>query len=242
MQLLLPDVLTWLQDTRADVKLQAMQLLHDIVAHCPGHVQDALSQLAVRLTSCFDEENTELRWLSMELFAQLLAAPGRRQLLQQVEMNLLPLFFHMNEEIPRVAQAAQEALTRAAELLRWQQLQHLVSTADMWKIAECLVQKAGSAVQQYVQQSVRHLHSPQASMQEAAVRFLGLLGRQLRSENPQKVQDIRNALQSVKEDSEPAVRCLVLQTLLNLCVLEDVPPTRPRGAALCRWLHRMFME
>ncbi|OXB66135.1 hypothetical protein ASZ78_003994, partial [Callipepla squamata] len=178
MHLLLPDVLMWLQDTRADIKLQATQLLCDIVAHHPRHVQDVLSQLAVPLTSCFNEDNTELRWLSMEIFAQLLVAPGRKQLLSEVKMNLLPLFFHMNEEIPRVAQmgaapeAAQEALTRAAELLRWQELRHLAKTADMWKLAECLVQKAGSAVEQYVQQSVWYLHSPQASVREAAVGFL----------------------------------------------------------------------
>ncbi|OXB51947.1 hypothetical protein ASZ78_011793, partial [Callipepla squamata] len=55
MHLLLPDVLTWLQDTRADIKLQATQLLRDIVAHHPRHVQDVLSQLAVPLTSCFNE-------------------------------------------------------------------------------------------------------------------------------------------------------------------------------------------
>ncbi|OXB51867.1 UNVERIFIED_CONTAM: hypothetical protein H355_012699, partial [Colinus virginianus] len=54
MHLLLPDVLTWLQDTRVDVKLQALQLLHNIVAQHPGHLRDKLSQLAVHLLSCFN--------------------------------------------------------------------------------------------------------------------------------------------------------------------------------------------
>ncbi|OXB52134.1 hypothetical protein ASZ78_000079, partial [Callipepla squamata] len=103
MHLLLPDVLTWLQDTRADVKLQALQLLHNIVAQHPGHLRDELSQLAVHLLSCFNEDNVEVRCLSMELFAQLLVLPGKRRLLPHLETSLLPLFFHMNEEIPRVA-------------------------------------------------------------------------------------------------------------------------------------------
>lgn len=47
------------------------------------------------------------------------------------------------------------------------------------------------------------------------------------------------ALEGAKEDSEPTVRCLVLQTLLILSVLEDVPPTRPR---LRRWFWRMWRE
>jgi len=47
------------------------------------------------------------------------------------------------------------------------------------------------------------------------------------------------ALEGAKEDSEPAVRCLVLQTLLILSVLEDVPPTRPR---LRRWFWRTWRE
>ncbi|OXB52447.1 hypothetical protein ASZ78_011833, partial [Callipepla squamata] len=103
MHLLLPDVLTWLQDTRADVKLQALQLLHNIVAQHPGHLRDELSQLAVHLLSCFNEDNVEVRCLSMELFAQLLVLPGKRRLLPHLETSLLPFFFHMNEEIPRVA-------------------------------------------------------------------------------------------------------------------------------------------
>ena len=40
----------------------------------------------------------------MELFALLLEAPGRKQLLLQAERSLLPLFIHMNEDIPNVAQ------------------------------------------------------------------------------------------------------------------------------------------
>ena len=47
------------------------------------------------------------------------------------------------------------------------------------------------------------------------------------------------ALEGAKEDSEPTVRCLVLQTLLILSVLEDVPPTRPR---LRRWFWRTWRE
>lgn len=47
------------------------------------------------------------------------------------------------------------------------------------------------------------------------------------------------ALEGAKEDSEPTMRCLVLQTLLILSVLEDVPPTRPR---LRRWFWRTWRE
>ncbi|OXB53390.1 UNVERIFIED_CONTAM: hypothetical protein H355_013392, partial [Colinus virginianus] len=67
---------------------------------------------------------------------------------------------------------AQKALTRVAELLGWQQLRRLASVADMCLIADCLVQKAGRSAGRYVQQCVRHLQNPQASVREAAVRFL----------------------------------------------------------------------
>ncbi|OXB53368.1 hypothetical protein ASZ78_007559 [Callipepla squamata] len=205
MHLLLPDVLTWLQDTRADVKLQAMQLLCIIMAQHPNQLGDTFRQLAVHLLSCFNEDNAELRCFSMELFVQLLVVPGRRWLLPQAKMGLLPLFFHLNEEIPRVARAAQKALMHTAKLLDWQRLQHLASAADTWKIADCLVQKAGSA--EYVEQSMWYLHNPQASVREAAVRFLGLLGRRLKK-NPQKVQDICKALKSMEKDSELAIMAL----------------------------------
>ncbi|XP_048784338.1 maestro heat-like repeat family member 5 [Lagopus muta] len=237
-QLLLPDVLRWLQDVRADVKLQAMRLLRGILAQHPASIPGALGQLAVLLLSCFNEDDVELRWRSMELFALLLEAPGRKQLLPEAERSLLPLFIHMNEDIPNVAQAAQNALIHAAKLLEWQQLQRLASMAEVWMIADCLLQKRGRFAELYLKQIVLHLHSPQAPVREAAVRFLGMLGRQLRHENQQMVLDIRKALQGAKEDSDPAVRCLVQQTLLILSLMEDVPHTRPGGRALCRWFRR----
>ncbi|XP_040510888.1 uncharacterized protein LOC107054358 [Gallus gallus] len=125
MQLLLPDALLWLQDMRADIKLQAIHLLQDI-------------------------DNAEVRWRSMELFALLLEAPGRKRLLLQAERSLLPLFIHMNEDIPNVAQAAQKALIHAAKLLGWQQLQRLASAAEVWMIADCLLQKRGRDAEQYL--------------------------------------------------------------------------------------------
>ncbi|XP_040510696.1 maestro heat-like repeat-containing protein family member 2A isoform X3 [Gallus gallus] len=274
MQLLLPDALLWLQDMRADIKLQAIHLLQDIVAQRPASIRGVLSQLAVQLLSCFNEDNAEVRWRSMELFALLLEAPGRKRLLLQAERSLLPLFIHMNEDIPNVAQAAQKALIHAAKLLGWQQLQRLACAAEVWMIADCLVrtptpqplwtplaalqkggrgatlrvppppcslqlQKRGRDAEQYLKDTVLHLHSPQVPVRDTAVRFLGLLGRKLRNENREKVLDIRKALEGAKEDSEPTVRCLVLQTLLILSVLEDVPPTRPR---LRRWFWRTWRE
>ncbi|XP_021261184.1 maestro heat-like repeat-containing protein family member 7 isoform X1 [Numida meleagris] len=173
MQLLLPDALQWLQNTRADIKVQAMQLLQDIAAQHPASMRSVLSQLATQLLCCFNEDSVEVRSCSMELFAVLLTVPGKRQLLPQAERSLLPLFIRMNEDFPSVAQAAQNALTHAAKLLGWEQLQHLASEADICKIADCLLQKGGSALEQYLQQSVQHLRSPQPRVREAAVRFLG---------------------------------------------------------------------
>eukprot|EP00076_Gallus_gallus_P035767 XP_025001305.1 uncharacterized protein LOC107049601 isoform X4 [Gallus gallus] len=202
MQLLLPDALLWLQDMRADIKLQAIHLLQDIVAQHPASIRGVLSQLAVQLLSCFNEDNAEVRWRSMELFALLLEAPGRKRLLLQAERSLLPLFIHMNEDIPNVAQAAQKALIHAAKLLGWQQLQRLASAAEVWMIADCLLQKRGRDAEQYLKDTVLHLHSPQVPVRDTAVRFLGLLGRKLRNENREKMSDIRKG-----EPSPPAAPC-----------------------------------
>uniref|UniRef100_A0A803XP97 Maestro heat like repeat family member 7 n=1 Tax=Meleagris gallopavo TaxID=9103 RepID=A0A803XP97_MELGA len=242
MQLLLPDVLLWLHDMRTDIKLQAVCLLRGILAQHPASIQGVLGQLAVQLLSCFNKDNAELRRRSMELFALLLEAPDRKQLLPQAERSLLPLFIHMNEDIPSVAQAARNALIHAAKLLGWQQLQRLASSAQVWMIADCLLQKRGRVAEQYLKEAMLHLHSPQAPVREVAVRFLGMLGRQLRNENQEMVLDIRKALQGAKGDSEPAVRCLVQQTLLILCQMEDVPPTRPRGRASRQWFRRVWRE
>uniref|UniRef100_A0A8C2Y704 Maestro heat-like repeat-containing protein family member 7 n=1 Tax=Coturnix japonica TaxID=93934 RepID=A0A8C2Y704_COTJA len=115
MQLLLPDVLLWLQDIQAGVRLQAMRLLRDIAAQHPASIRAVIGQLAVHLLSCFNEDNAELRCRSMELFALLLEAQGRKQLLPQAKMSLLPLFIHMNEDIPNVAQVgAARGVTKSA--------------------------------------------------------------------------------------------------------------------------------
>ncbi|XP_021238528.1 uncharacterized protein LOC110391118 [Numida meleagris] len=183
------------------MKVQAMQLLQDIAAQCPASMRSVFSQLGKQLLGffyevrrvgqqgaatppsapciaqhpsvCAPQDNVEMRWRSMEVFALLLTAPGKRQLLPQAESSLLPLFFSMNEDFPRVAQAAQNALTHAAKLLGWKQLQHLASKGDMSRIADCLLQKGGSAMERYLQDSVQHLNSPKPHVREAAVRFLG---------------------------------------------------------------------
>ncbi|XP_048786053.1 maestro heat-like repeat family member 5 isoform X2 [Lagopus muta] len=242
MQLLLPEVMLWLQDVRADVKLQAMYILHCILTERPASVRGVLSQLAVLLLSYFNEETAEMRWHSMELFALLLEAPGRKQLLPEAERSLLPLFIHMNEDIPNVAQAAQIALIRAAKLLGWQQLQRLASKAEVWMIADCLLQEREGDAELYVKQTMLHLNSPQAALREVAVRFLGMLAQKLKNKNEEMVLDIRKALQGAKGDRDLAVKSLVQQTLLILCQKTDVPPTRPRGRASLQWLQRKQKE
>ncbi|XP_072214283.1 maestro heat-like repeat-containing protein family member 7 [Excalfactoria chinensis] len=242
MQQLLPDVLLWLQDTQAGIKLQAVCLLRDIAAQHPDSFRGVLGQLAAQLLSCFNEDNAELRWRSMELFALLLEVQGRKQLLLQAERSLLPLFIHMNEDIPNVAQAAQKALIHAAKLLGWQQLQRLARAAEVWMIADCLLQKRGRVAERFLEQTLPHLHSPQAPVREAAVRFLGMMGRKLKNENPRAASGIRRALQAAKDDAEPAVRCLVRQTLLTFSALGDGPPRRAGGGALSRWMRRVRRE
>ncbi|XP_021269039.1 uncharacterized protein LOC110406611 [Numida meleagris] len=236
-QLLLPDALQWLQDARPNMKVEAMRVLRYLVLEYPDSTRSVCGQLATQLLSCFNEDDMNVRWSSMRLFKLLLLQLGNRQLLPQAERSLLLLCIHLNEDLPKMAQTARDTLSQAAKLLGWKELQRLAKKADSIKIANCVLQKADSALEPYLEQCVQHLHSPQVQMREAAVRFLGLLAQRLHSENPERMPDIRRALQSAQEDSEPAVRCLVQQTLLILRKLKGTAPTRP-GALHC-WLQRM---
>ncbi|XP_052649528.1 uncharacterized protein LOC128144586 isoform X1 [Harpia harpyja] len=103
------------------------------------------------------------------------------------------------------------------------------SAPTLPSIPLCSLQLAeySSRVDEYLQQSLLYLESPQASMRAAAIRFLGLAGRHVMHQQV-KLQVIYKALQSTTKDVSLSVSSLATQTLFLLRAAERNPPSRFR--------------
>ncbi|XP_068777645.1 uncharacterized protein [Struthio camelus] len=173
-------------------------------------------QLAEKLLPRFDDirlEDSRVRELSMLLFKDLLeivAGKNKWNLKQHAQRSLVPLFLH----------ASQEALVSAAQFLKWEELKQLARRAETWKIGEYVLLRDRSRAEQHLCLSLPYLENPDASLREAAVRFI--------------------ALQPLENDAEPLVRCLVSQTIMNLRVPRRA--ARFHLGALCPWLQRAWVR
>ncbi|KAK2514229.1 hypothetical protein Q9966_015816 [Columba livia] len=148
-----------------------------------GHLKSeearpTVEQLEEKLLPLFDDESSQLRELSICLLrerVQSVMAHDKKRIKSYVHRALLPLFFRLSDQSNNVAKAAREALLGAAELLKWKQLRHLVRTQQTWRIGESLLERDRSRAQELLSQSLPYLRDAQASLREAAVRFIGLL-------------------------------------------------------------------
>ncbi|XP_074995271.1 maestro heat-like repeat-containing protein family member 7 [Calonectris borealis] len=148
---------------------------------------------------------------------------------------LVRLFFRMSDQTDSIAKASGEALLAVAELLKWRQLKHLLQTQQTWRIGECLLAQDRSRAEEYCHQSLPYLKDAQATLREAAVRFIGLAARPLRDQSREKLSEICSALQTLEKDSDPSIRSLIAQTVLLLGSPREQPRSGRTLRALCCW-------
>ncbi|XP_068779815.1 uncharacterized protein [Struthio camelus] len=224
MHLLLPDLMKCLQDADRDIRLKALMVLRNVFSYTDRQrAQPTTLQLMEMLLPLFDDEASQLRQLSILLFKDVMETVGwsdKWRMKQEVQRSLLPLFFHMSDERRRVAQASRETLLQAAQLLQWEQLRHLAKTGQTGKISECMLARYRSRAEDYVGQSLPFLQDPQASLREAAVRFI--------------------ALQPLQNDSHPCVSALATQTILMLRPPQENSPSAFSLRALRSRLRRSW--
>ncbi|KAM9533668.1 maestro heat-like repeat-containing protein family member 6 [Guaruba guarouba] len=109
---------------------------------------------------------------------------------KEVWESLLPLVFHLHDQMENVAKAAQEALYFAGWFLKWQELTELARTAVPWEISKCLLEKKRRKTMDFLHQSEVYLQSPQEILRQEAVRFIGLIGQHV---------DERSMTESIKQ-------------------------------------------
>ncbi|XP_064357913.1 maestro heat-like repeat-containing protein family member 7 [Dromaius novaehollandiae] len=240
MHFLVPLLMEQLQDVDRDIGTKALVVLSHVVhVMARERVAGIALQLLEKLLPLFDDEPRHVRELSIHLFKDVMeAVVGSRdkQVKEQVHRSLLPLVFHLHDEILNVAQASQEALLGAAKFLKWEQLGHLTAAAQTWRIGECLLARDSRRAGEYLRHSLSCLQSPQEPLREAAVRFTGLAGQCLRGRSKEKLEDICKALQGLEKDISPSISSLATQTILLL----RAPGTGGTHQGLCYRLRRAW--
>ncbi|XP_071618222.1 maestro heat-like repeat-containing protein family member 7 [Heliangelus exortis] len=221
MKVLLPDLMEVLQQGSEDNKMKALTVFRNVTGELTREEASPMAvELVDKLLPLFDNELlSELRELSISLFTELLkkvAGKCKRQMRNQVRRGLLPLCFHMSDNTQSVAEASSQALLAAAELLKWQQLQHLVQTEQTWRIGECLLLQDRARAEDYLDQSLGYLDNAQATLRMEAIRFIGLAAR---GQSQQKLSEMISALQPLENDCKPSVQGLATQTSFILSCL-----------------------
>ncbi|CAM9174718.1 unnamed protein product, partial [Bubo scandiacus] len=171
-------------------------------------------------------ESSRVRELSIRLFKDVMkTAVGRntKKMVKKVQGAVLPLFFHTNEKIESVAKASWDTLRACAEFLGWRRLSFLAETGQTPLIRECLITHKRNSADEYLLQSLLYVENPQASVREAAVRFIGLAARRWRILRLEKLWEICHTLQSLENDAEHSIRSLAAQTVLILTALKQKP-------------------
>ncbi|XP_062457056.1 maestro heat-like repeat-containing protein family member 7 [Rhea pennata] len=243
MQKLIPDVVKQLQDADGETDAKALVVLSNVLHHItPSQSSHFAVQLAHDLLSLFSSEVRAVRELAMQLFGELLsrAAGSERQQMKQVaRQGLLPLFLHLSDPHPGVAQVAQAALVDAAKLLHWKQLRKLAERAQIWYIGEYLVRNAGPVASEYVSCSCRYLEDPRTPLREQAAYFLGLAGRLL-DWHGENLEEMCSLLQRLENDSSPTVRFLATYTTFALREPRKASPSGFTIRALLARLRRVW--
>ncbi|KFQ93902.1 Maestro heat-like repeat-containing protein family member 7, partial [Nipponia nippon] len=237
MQVLLPHVMEVLQDGNTAVKMKALEVIRNVMGHLKRKEASSIAvQLVEKLLPLFDDESSQMRELSISFFRDMLETVVRsdkKRMKKKVRRGLLPLFFHKHDETDSVARASGEALLAAAELLKWKELKHLVQTEQTWRIGERLLLQDRSRAEEYCHQSLPYLKDAQASLREAAVRFIGLAARPLRDQSKEKLSELCSALQPMERDSNASVASLAAQTII---IILSSPRVQPRSGSTLRAL------
>ncbi|XP_041330420.1 uncharacterized protein LOC121357314 [Pyrgilauda ruficollis] len=118
-------------------------------------------------------------------------------------------------------------------------------SAPSWRSLQLAEDKSRAA--EHLRHALQYLDSPQESLRQAAIRFIGMAGRHLRGHKRQ-LRHICQALEDKAEDISPATRSLALKTAFVFWAVERAPGSilqklqdqfcRARKKWPCLWGHR----
>ncbi|XP_072777716.1 maestro heat-like repeat-containing protein family member 6 isoform X1 [Taeniopygia guttata] len=174
-------------------------------------------KLTEALLLLFDNENSHVRLLSIQLFCkvmELVVDEGKKPLKTIVNKSLLALFIYCHDENCQVAKASRETLLGAAEFLKRRDLKGLLKKKQLSKFAERLLAEDSSSAAEHLRRALPYLQSPQEPLREAALRFMGMAGRYLKGQ-PAELHLLTQALEAMSEDDSPSSTNLEIQAIFR---------------------------
>ncbi|XP_064557514.1 uncharacterized protein LOC135441888, partial [Zonotrichia leucophrys gambelii] len=192
MKSLLPEMLKFLGNWSWDISVMALDTFRNVLGQLKKKEASSMALKAVeRLWKLFDAREECLRERSISLFKELLGKTiwkDKEAMKRNSWKVMVQLVLHISDEAPSVAKASKEAVVAIAELFKWKEFKELAQKEEIWKMSEFLLAKDSSRAEQYVLESQPYLLSPQASMREAALRFLGGFGGHLALFHPRAAE------------------------------------------------------
>ncbi|XP_023803679.1 maestro heat-like repeat-containing protein family member 7 [Cyanistes caeruleus] len=184
-----------LSDADGEVVGMSLSVLTNVLKRKSLHLsRTAAPKLAEPLVLLFDHDKSHVQVLSIHLFRNtmnLVLEEGKNAMEGIVKQSLLPLILHCHDDNQRVADASRETLHCAATFLNNTELLCVLPTEDLSKITECVLEQDESRAAEHLSRALPYLDSPQESLREAAVSFIGMArmfmnkGAQGRAADPQ---------------------------------------------------------
>ncbi|XP_068856290.1 LOW QUALITY PROTEIN: maestro heat-like repeat-containing protein family member 7 [Aphelocoma coerulescens] len=174
-------------------------------------------KLAEALLPLFANDNSHVQLLSIHLFSkvmELVVDEGKKPLKTIVNQSLYPLIIYWDDENWRVAKASRETLICAAKFLKRRDLEQLLKKDQRLKFAKLLLAEDRSRAAERLHQALPFVDSPQQSLREAAVRFIGTARVFLRGQK-EELQVLSEALQALRRDDSPSQTNIVVQEIFN---------------------------
>ncbi|CAN0034943.1 unnamed protein product [Bubo scandiacus] len=194
MPVLLPDIMETLTAANTNVRVKALLIFNNVICHMKWEEASLIAlRLVEKLPPLFDDESSQVRELSIRLFKELvktMVGRNTRKMVKKAPSVLLPLFFHMNDQNESVAKASRDTFCAFADLLRWVRLSSMAMAGQTHLLGECLIAYNRSRVEKYLNHSLLYLENPQATVREAAVRFISLAAQHVRNLSQERLWEI----------------------------------------------------
>ncbi|KAK2514661.1 hypothetical protein Q9233_014817 [Columba guinea] len=206
-----------------------------------------IQSLLPQVVGLLDHSNTDVKRRVLTFFCSVMGHLKReeaRPTVEQLEEKLLPLFDDESSQLRELSICLFRERVQSVMVHDKKRIKSYVHRALLplfFRLSDqsnnvAKLEQNRSRAQEFLSQSLPYLRDAQASLREAAVRFIGLAARPLRDRREEeKLAEICSALQPLEQDREPSICSLAAQTIRILGNPREQPRSRWTLRALCCW-------
>ncbi|XP_028629603.1 maestro heat-like repeat-containing protein family member 7 [Grammomys surdaster] len=238
LNILQPFVLSCCYSFSSDLVMETFRMLQRILKDLTWyHSSSFIIKLTFTLVHFFEEESEELRLITFEIYASILAKVSRMTLVfplrHQILSLLILLVLHLKDVNAAVVEVCRRSLCHIATILRWSKFKAVFAKSDVFTILSALLKQERSKALWFLKQSVALFKSPQDPIRQVAVWFAGQVIRDLDKAEEQEIEEEYTAFRYMQRDPDPTVSCLIVQTFYILEAKEKVMPAKTPSSFLC---------